>query len=103
VKRGLLAGLLIAGLASCSRPGPAPADAGQPNTARVTGTVIGVDPPNGTITLQQGPIAAWGWPAMRMAMKAPPAAIAQARVGDRISADLRLAGGSAEITAIARP
>lgn len=105
MRRILLAAALSAGLPACS-PGEPEATASQApeaKTVSAVGTVIGVDPPNGTITLQHGPIAELGWPAMRMAFKAPPEAIAAVQDGDRVAFDLKLAGGQAEIVAVRAP
>jgi Cu/Ag efflux protein CusF len=96
-----LAVLLALGLLTgCERSDPAPAEAPAPRTVSGVGTVIGVDPPNGTVTLQHGPIPEIGWPAMRMAFTASPQIVAAARVGDRVAFDLKLAPGGGEITAL---
>lgn len=101
MRRTLLAAAVTAGLTACTQADPQPAaDAGARTTATAVGTVVGVDPENGTITLQHGPIIELGWPATRMAFAAPPEAIAQAKLGDRVSVDLKLAGGAARITAL---
>jgi Cu(I)/Ag(I) efflux system periplasmic protein CusF len=101
-RRTLLAAAVAAGLTACTRadPAPAEAEASGPQGATGTGTVIGVDPPNGTITLQHGPMPEIGWPATRMAFKAPPEAIAAAKVGDRVEFDLKAVGPAFEITAV---
>lgn len=94
--------LALAALAGCGREQAAPpaADAAPATTASGVGSVIGVDPRNGTLTLQHGPMPEIGWPAMRMAFKAPPEAIAAAKVGDRVAFDLKLGAGGAEITSL---
>jgi Cu/Ag efflux protein CusF len=102
VRRALLAAALVAGVTACS-PKPAetpPADAPAVKTAKVEATVIGVDAKNGTITLQHGAIPEWGWPAMRMAFKAPAETIAAAHVGQRVTAELKMVGSAPEITAL---
>jgi Cu(I)/Ag(I) efflux system periplasmic protein CusF len=105
LRRLVLAAGLAGSLAACQRSEtePAAAEAPQPKTARVAATVVGVDPPNGTITLQHGPIPEWGWPATRMAFTAPAEAIAGAKVGQRVTAELKHAGGATEIAAISTP
>lgn len=102
VRRALLAAALVAGVAACSPDAgePKAADAPAAKTAKVAATVIGVDAKNGTVTLQHGPIAEWGWPAMRMAFSAPAATIAAARVGERVNADLEMVGATPRITAL---
>jgi Cu(I)/Ag(I) efflux system protein CusF len=105
IRRILLAAAVVAGLPACTRtdPEPAPAEAADAQTASGTGTVVGVDPANGTITLQHGPIAALGWPATRMAFSAPPEAIAAVKPGDRVAFDLKPDGSAYEIVAIRTP
>lgn len=94
---------MVLALAACGRPEPTASEAPAAKTAHGVGTVIGVDPPNGTITLQHGPMPEVGWPAMRMAFKAPPEAISSAKVGDRVAFDLKFGPGGAEITQIRQP
>ncbi|HEY8571908.1 copper-binding protein [Phenylobacterium sp.] len=103
-RRVLLAAAVVAGLSGCtgSEPDPAPAEAAVPTTATGVGTVVGIDPPNGTVTLQHGPMPEIGWPAMRMAFKASPQIIAAVKNGDRVEFDLKLEGLSSEITAVRR-
>ena len=111
---------LTAGLASCGKPAPdqamaasttpasaAPAgDMGKmamPADAKMAkgqGTVTAVDSTTNTITLDHGPIAEAGWPAMTMGFKASPALVAQVKAGDKVAFDLKLGGGAGEITAI---
>jgi Cu/Ag efflux protein CusF len=100
--RALAAAAAILALAACSpKPAePAPAEAPAATTAKVAATVIGVDAKNGTITLQHGPIPEWGWPAMRMAFKAPAETIAAAHDGQRVTAELKMVGSAPEITAL---
>lgn len=69
-------------------------------TAKGTGTVTAIDKAAGTITLDHGPIAEAGWPAMTMAFKAAPALLDSVKVGDKVAFDLKLEGGSGEVTAI---
>lgn len=99
-----MAAAVVAGVAACApHPAdPAPADAPAAKSAKVTATVIGVDPQNRTITLQQAPIPEWGWPALRMAYEAPPEAIAGFKEGDRVTADLKMVGATPKITALSK-
>jgi Cu(I)/Ag(I) efflux system protein CusF len=104
IRRALMAAALVAGVAACSpkpeaHDGASPEEA-KPATAQVEATVIGVDAKNGTVTLQHGPIAAWGWPAMRMAFTAPTETVATAKVGQRVTADLKMVGSTPQITAL---
>ena len=68
--------------------------------AKGQGTVTAVDTTANTITLDHGPIAEAGWPAMTMGFKASPALVAQVKAGDKVAFDLKLQGGAGEITAI---
>lgn len=68
--------------------------------AKGQGTVAAVDTTANTITLDHGPIAEAGWPAMTMGFKASPALVAQVKAGDQVAFDLKLEGGAGEITAI---
>ena len=70
--------------------------------AKGTGTVTAIDKAAGTITLDHGPIAEANWPAMTMGFKAAPRLTERVKVGDKVAFDLKLEGGSGEITAIAR-
>lgn len=70
--------------------------------AKGTGTVSAIDKTAGTITLDHGPIAEANWPAMEMAFKVTPASLLDTvKVGDRVLFDLKMAGGTGEVTAIA--
>lgn len=69
-------------------------------TAKGTGTVKAIDTAASTITLDHGPIAAANWPAMTMAFKASPALLEQVAVGDEVAFDLKLEGGSGEVTSV---
>ena len=104
MRRILLAAALSAGIPACSAPEPEPA-AATPAAETVTGvgTVVGVDPANGTITVQHAPIAQLGWPAMRMAFKAPSQVIQATKVGERVAFDLKPASGGYEITSVRQP
>jgi len=74
--------------------------AGAAKSAHGAGTVKAIDKTAGTITLDHGPIAEANWPAMTMAFKASPALLDSVAVGDRVAFDLKLEGGSGEVTAI---
>lgn len=74
--------------------------AGKP--AKGTGTVTAIDRAAGTITLDHGPIAEAGWPAMTMAFKAAPGLLDSVKVGDKVSFELTLKDGSGEVTSIAK-
>ena len=70
--------------------------------AKGTGTVTAIDKAGGKITLDHGPIAEAGWPAMEMEFKATPASLLDAvKVGDKVSFELKMADGTGEVTAIA--
>lgn len=79
-------------------PGSAPAA----KAATGSGTVTAVDATAGTITIDHGAIPEVGWPAMSMAFKAnPPALASQVRAGDKISFDVEIKdGAAAEVTAV---
>lgn len=69
--------------------------------ARGAGTVTAIDKTAGTITLDHGPIAEVKWPAMEMEFKATPASLLDTvKVGDKVSFELKMAGGTGEVTAI---
>lgn len=103
---GTTAFILTASLTGCgdktAKPTAAPmAEMPQSNgakTATVGATVTAVDAATGMVTLAHGPIAAVNWPAMTMGFKASPAIVASAKVGQKIDATLRIAGGGGEIT-----
>lgn len=104
-------------LAACGQNGetgaPAPANASHDmsnmampmeaaKTGKGAGIVKAIDKTAGTITLEHGPIAEVNWPGMTMAFKAAPALLDSVAVGDKVSFDVRIEGGAAEVTAIAR-
>lgn len=115
-----LAGLVLAAtLTACGKkadetvaeatPAPAATDgmagmamdpAQASKTAKGSGTVTGIDPVAGMITVDHGPIAEAGWPAMTMGFKASSAVAKDVKVGDKIAFDLKLQDGAGEITAI---
>lgn len=68
---------------------------------RGSGIVTALDPKSAKITIQHGPIAAMGWPAMTMAFAAtPPTLLKGIKVGQRIDFAMRMRGSAAEVTAI---
>lgn len=70
--------------------------------AKGTGTVTAIDKAGGNITLDHGPIAEAGWPAMEMEFKAtPPSLLDTVKVGDKVSFELKMGGGTGEVTTIA--
>jgi Cu/Ag efflux protein CusF len=124
----MAAAWLTLGLAACSqkqttaaeKPAPAAPPAAAPTAsgngasmggmamsadakmAKGTGTVTAVDATTGTITIDHQPIPEANWPAMKMAFKASPDLVKSVKAGDKVSFDLKLQGGSGEVTAIAR-
>jgi Cu/Ag efflux protein CusF len=69
--------------------------------AKGTGTVTAIDKTAGNITLDHGPITEANWPAMEMEFKATPASLLDTiKVGDKVSFELKMAGGTGEVTAI---
>lgn len=97
--------------AEASAPAAAPAPASGDNMAGMdmagatmakgTGTVTGIDKSAGAITIDHGPIAEANWPAMEMEFKATPATLLDTvKVGDKVSFELKMSGGTGEVTAI---
>ena len=67
------------------------------------GSVTEIDAVDGKITIDHGPIAAVGWPAMTMAFSADKASIEKVAVGDRVTFEFRTTeGGGGELTAITK-
>lgn len=74
---------------------------GAVKVGRGSGIVIAIDPKAAKVTIQHGPIAALGWPAMTMAFAAvPPALLKSVKVGQRVDFAMRMRGSVAEVTAI---
>ena len=106
--------LLLAAVAALALGGPAFAQAGHDMSkmpgmgqtaaagAQGAGVIKKLDAKGGSVTLQHGPIAALGWPAMTMAFKAAPDLVQSVKPGDKVAFDLTLKDGSGEITAITR-
>lgn len=69
--------------------------------AKGNGTVTAIDKTTGAVTIDHGPIAEANWPAMEMEFKATPEALLDTlKVGDKVSFELKLGGGTGEVTAI---
>lgn len=85
----------MAGMGNMAMPAEA-------KTARGTGTVIAIDKATGKITLDHQAIPEAGWPAMKMAFDAKPAVVEGVAIGDKVTFDLALKGGGAEVTAITK-
>ena len=67
------------------------------------GSVTEIDEAGGKITIDHGPIAAVGWPAMTMAFSADDESMRKVAVGDRVTFEFRTTeGGGGELTAIAK-
>jgi Cu(I)/Ag(I) efflux system protein CusF len=65
------------------------------------GVIRAIDAKAGTVTIQHGPIAAVGWPAMTMTFKAKPAKLLTGlKVGETIGFDTTVRGMSADVTAV---
>jgi Cu/Ag efflux protein CusF len=110
-KTGLLIaslGALTLGLTACSPKAPEPAAekaapagsmAGMDMSSAAqatgpiaaTGKVTAVDAAAGTVTLDHAPIPAVKWDAMTMQFTADPALLADIKVGDQVSFDLKSA------------
>lgn len=68
---------------------------------QATGIVKAIDAKTGMLTIQHGPIAGVGWPAMTMTFKAAPATLLHGlKVGQTIGFDATVRGTSAEVTAV---
>ncbi len=81
-------------MAETAAPAPAGAIVG-------VGTVAAIDDAAGTISLDHGPIAAIGWPAMSMQFTAEnPAMLQGIAVGDRVSFELKSASESSVVTMV---
>lgn len=69
--------------------------------AKGTGTVTAIDKTAGAVTIDHGPIAEANWPAMEMEFKATPTTLLDnIKVGDKVSFELKISGGTGEVTAI---
>lgn len=99
-----LTGLLV--LAACgSEPAPVPAPNAATSavqTGKGNGTVTAVDKAAGSVTLDHGPIAEIGWPAMTMTFRASPALLEGVAAGDKVAFELTVKDGANEVTSIAK-
>ncbi|MDM8011623.1 MAG: copper-binding protein [Parasphingorhabdus sp.] len=67
------------------------------------GSITEIDEADGKITIDHGPIAAVGWPAMTMAFSADDESMRKVAVGDRVTFEFRTTeGGGGKLTAIAK-
>ena len=94
--------------------GPAPAqamsnmkgmDMSRPaaKTGQTTGVIKAIDQRAATLTIQHGPIAGLGWPAMTMTFKATsPSLLNGIKAGDHVRFSVRVEGDSYLVTAIAK-
>ena len=74
---------------------------GAVKVGRGSGVVTAIDPKAAKVTIQHGPIATLGWPAMTMAFTAiPPTLLKTVKVGQRVDFAMRMRGSAAEVTAI---
>ena len=107
MKNTLLALAILAGLTTTTASAQSSASMhgmptkGAVKVGRGSGVVTAIDPNAATVTIQHGPIAALGWPAMTMAFTAiPPALLKTVKVRQRVDFAIRMRGSAAEITAI---
>ncbi|MBB3588487.1 copper-binding protein [Sphingomonas sp. BK481] len=107
MKNTLLALAILAGLTTTTASAQAGASMqgmpmkGAVKVGRGSGIVTAIDPKAAKVTIQHGPIAALGWPAMTMAFTAiPPALLKTVKVGQRVDFAMRMRGSVAEVTAI---
>lgn len=71
-------------------------------TASAEGTVTAIDADAGTITIQHGPVAAIGWPAMTMPFDAANELRNQVTVGDAISFEFETGPAGNTVTSITK-
>lgn len=100
------------GVAGCDKTAEAPkaeapaeamADMAMPAEAKMaqgSGTVTGIDPAAGKITIEHGAIPAVSWPAMTMGFSAKPDVLKEIAIGDKVDFDLTIVGNAGEVTAI---
>jgi Cu(I)/Ag(I) efflux system periplasmic protein CusF len=81
-------------------PGMAMAPAGAKH-GQGTGVIKAIDPKDGALTIQHGPIPAASWPAMTMTFKAKPAELLKGlKVGQTVDFDTTVTGATADVTAV---
>jgi len=76
--------------------------AAEAKMAKGSGTVTAIDAAAGKIALDHGPIAAVGWPAMKMAFSIKPELLEGVAVGDKVDFDVTVTGSAGEVTAITK-
>jgi Cu(I)/Ag(I) efflux system protein CusF len=91
MKAHVLAAALVAAASSFAIAAPALAHEGHqhpaavPQSAEGEGAVTAIDAQGGTVTLNHGPIASLGWPAMTMTFRVQAASVLQGiSVGQRV-------------------
>jgi Cu/Ag efflux protein CusF len=101
-------------LTACNKAADAPAKpavtndmAGMDMSAAVktgsgSGKITELDKAGGKVTIDHGPIAAVGWPAMTMGFKADPKLLEGVAVGDQVDFTLSLKGNDGTVTALTR-
>ena len=67
--------------------------------AQGVGVIKKLDMKSGSVTLQHGPIAALGWPAMTMSFKAEPGLLQGLKVGEKVNFTVK-SGATPEVVAI---
>lgn len=88
---------------NASGPGmtmPAPGTSQTGKTVTGVGEVTGIDAAAGKITLKHEAIPDANWPAMTMAFNAAPSIVAGAKVGEKVTFDLKLGETGGEITGL---
>ncbi len=107
MKKTLLALAVLAGLTTTTASAQSSASMhgmpkkGAVKVGRGSGIVTAIDPKAAKVTIQHGPIAALGWPAMTMSfMATPPALLKTVKVGQRVEFAMRMRGSIAEVTDI---
>jgi len=102
--------MILAAASALALAGPAFAQAGHDMSdmpgmgqsatgAQGAGVVRQLNAKSGSVTLQHGPIAALGWPAMTMPFKADPALLKGLKVGQQVSFTVK-PGATPEVVAI---
>ena len=102
----LVSAIAAAMVSSFALTAPALAHQGEqheavPQTAEGEGAVTAIDAQAGTVTLNHGPIASLGWPAMTMTFRVQSAAVLQGiSVGQRVHFELMNDNGRPTVTEI---
>lgn len=107
MKKTLLALAVLAGLTttSASAQSSAPMHGmpmkGAVKVGRGSGVVTAINHRAAKVTIQHGPIASLGWPAMTMVFTAiPPTLLENVKVGQHVDFAMRMRGSLAEVTNI---